>query len=207
MGRAAKFSADQILDKARDLLVTEGPAGVSVQGVAAALGAPSGSVYYRFAGRDELMASLWLRSVERFQTGLLALLDDPDAQDVAHRAAVYVLTWTRTCLDDARVLMVYRSSDLLAGSWPEALTDRNTEQFARVAAFLRELGRRLGGTDPTAMRRIRFAVVDIPYAAVRDALLRGEAPEPELDVLVDSAVDAVLAPFVTRGDHHVRDAG
>lgn len=200
MGRAAKFSADQVLDEARAQLIAHGPAGLTVQGVAAALSAPSGSVYYRFASRDMLTASLWLRSVERFQAGLFTLLDDPDGHAVAHRAAGHVLTWSRASLDDARVLMLYRGRDLVTAAWPSALQDRNTEQLARVDAFLTELGRRLGGTDPAAMRRIRFAVVDIPYAAVREALLGGEPPAPELDALVESAVTALLTPFTHRGE-------
>ncbi len=199
MGRAAKYSADQLLDVARDVLVADGPAGVSAQAVAATLGAPSGSVYYRFASRDLLMASLWLRSVERFQAGLFGVLDDTDAYTSALRAAQHVLTWSRTNLDDARVLMVFRRSDLLAAGWPTELAQRNAQQLARVQAFLGELAHRLGATEPADSRRVRFAVVDIPHAAAREALLRGVAPEPELDALVSTAARAVLAPFATRG--------
>jgi AcrR family transcriptional regulator len=201
MGRTAKYTADQVLDKARGLLVDRGPAGVSVQGIAAALRAPSGSVYYRFASRDLLMASLWLRSVERFQAGLFGLLDDSDAYRIARRSAAYVLTWSRAFVDDARLLMVYRSGDLLDSGWPAELVERNAEQLARIESYLVELGRRLGAASPAGMRRIRFAVLDIPYAAVREPLLRGEAPASELDALVDAAVTAVLAPLITGGEH------
>jgi AcrR family transcriptional regulator len=195
VGRAAKFSDDQLLDAARDLLVDGGPTAVSMQRIGAVLRAPSGSVYYRFAGRDELMASLWLRSVERFQAGLFDVLAEPDARTAARRAAAHVLTWSRAHCADACVLMLYRGSDLLLADWPARLRERNAAQLARVETFLGELGRRLGAADPEAMRRLWFAVVDIPYAAARPALLRGEPPEPGLDQLVDTAVTALLEPF------------
>lgn len=38
-----------------------------------------------------------------------------------------------------------------------------------------------------------FAVVEIPYAAVRSSLAAGIAPPPMLDAMVDDAVTAVLA--------------
>ena len=199
MGRAAKYSVDQLLDAARDMLVESGPAGVSVQAVAAATNAPSGSVYYRFASRDELLASLWLRSVERFQAGLMTVLAEPDAFVSARRAAAYVLEWSRECTADARVMLLFRSSDLLTAGWPVGLVDRNGAQRARVEGFFEELDRRLGAHGDGERRRVRFAVVDIPYAAARAALLRGAAPEAELDELVDTAVQAVLRPLKQTG--------
>lgn len=199
MARPAKFNSDQILDAARSLLVARGPVGVSMQGVAVALDAPSGSVYHRFASRDVLMASLWLRSLERFQVGLLAALADRDAHLAARRAAGYVVTWSREHLDDALVLLAYRSSDLLAAGWPAQLQDRNTQQRARLESALKALGRRLGITDGAARGRLRFAVIDIPYAAVRGPLHRGVAPDPELTAFVDAAVVVVLSPLPSTG--------
>jgi AcrR family transcriptional regulator len=199
MGRPAKFTGDQMLDAARSLLAAGGPAGVSMQGVAVALNAPSGSVYHRFAGRDVLLGSLWLRSIERFHSGLFAELARPDPFVAARRGAAHVLAWSRAYLDDARILLAYRSSDLLTAGWPAQLQDRDARQRARLESALKELGHRLGATDQAGWRRLRFAVIDIPYAAVRESLQRGVAPEPELTEMVDTAVFAVLSPFATRG--------
>ncbi|BBZ04434.1 putative transcriptional regulator, TetR family protein [Mycolicibacterium chitae] len=189
MGRAPRFDADTLLDAARELLLTRGPAGLTVQGVVTALGAPSGSVYYRFANRDLLAAEVWLRAVERFQAGLTAAVAAPDPLDAAVRSALHVLEWSRANRADASVLMLYRPRDLLPDGWPTAVRPRNEEQLAAVSTYLSQLSTR-SGTDPL---RVRFAVIDVPYAAVRPALLRGRAPEPELDDLVEATVRTTLA--------------
>jgi AcrR family transcriptional regulator len=63
MGRRALYSADQILDAARDLAAQSGPAAVTIAALGSALGgAPSGSLYHRFASRNELLGRLWLRT-------------------------------------------------------------------------------------------------------------------------------------------------
>ncbi|MFA5707434.1 TetR/AcrR family transcriptional regulator [Mycolicibacterium sp.] len=190
MGRAPRFDADTLLDAARELLLTRGPAGLTVQGVVTALGAPSGSVYYRFANRDLLAAEVWLRAVQRFQAGLAPAIGVPDPIEAAVRGALHVLEWSRANRADASVLMLYRPRDLLPDGWPTAVRPRNDAQLARVSAVLSDLARRLGDADPL---RLRFAVVDVPYAAVRPALLRGNPPESALDDLVEATVRTTLA--------------
>jgi AcrR family transcriptional regulator len=189
-----------MLDAARTLLAARGPAGVSMQGVAEALGAPSGSIYHRFASRDELMATMWLRAVERFQEGYLAALAGPDACAAARRAAAHVLSWSRSNFDDARILLRYRSEDLAARSWPAESARRNGQQREGIADALAALGSRLGAVSADDHLRVRFAVVDLPYAGVREALRRDEPPAPALDALVDTAVVAILEVFVKNGD-------
>src|SRR5690349_25083603 len=77
MGRPARFDADQLLDEALALAAEGGPEAVTMAAVAQRAGAPSGSLYHRFAGRSALLAALWLRTVADFQAGYLtALLDD-----------------------------------------------------------------------------------------------------------------------------------
>lgn len=188
MGRTPRFDVDTLLDAARELLLTRGPAGLTMQGVISALGAPSGSVYYRFANRDLLAAEVWLRAVQRFQAGLAPAIGVPDPLEAAVRGALHVLDWSRANLPDAGVLMLYRPRDLMS-DWPEALRPRNEEQLAAVSTYLSQLSTR-SGTDPL---RVRFAVIDVPYAAVRPALLRGRAPEPELDELVEATVRTTLS--------------
>ncbi|MCG7527704.1 TetR/AcrR family transcriptional regulator, partial [Streptomyces sp. OfavH-34-F] len=75
MARPPRFSTEQLLDAAVPLAAASGPAGVTMSAVAQATGAPSGSVYHRFPGRDALLAEVWLRTVERFQDGWFAAVD------------------------------------------------------------------------------------------------------------------------------------
>jgi AcrR family transcriptional regulator len=168
--------------------------------VAQRIGAPSGSIYHRFASRDVMAASLWLRTVERFQVGWSAAAVGDDPVDAARAAARYVITWSRDNLVDAQILLVHRSTDLLTGAWPEELVRANREQRSNIERSLLHLSRRLGAFTKPDQRRVIFAVIDIPYGAVRQSLSRGRPPTLEVEQLVDDAVCGVLAKL-TRGDH------
>ncbi len=200
MGRPAKFTVDELLDASRSLVLEGGPSALSVSAVAAAAQAPGASVYHRFASRDALAASMWLRSVERFQVGLAALLELDDPVEVARAAAQHVLQWSRDNLDDAQLLLLYRSSDFVRGEWPAELVERNTAQRRAGADFINELCRRLGATTSSDKRRVVFAVVDIPYGAVRTPLGAGKRPGADLATLVDDATAAVLDGIRAGGD-------
>ena len=64
MARPARFTADGILDAAA-VVAAQRWREATVADVAARLGAPPGSVYYRFANKDALFGALWLRAVRR----------------------------------------------------------------------------------------------------------------------------------------------
>jgi AcrR family transcriptional regulator len=192
VGRPPKFSKDQMLDSALALVAQGGPTALSVSAVADRLGAPSGSIYHRFGSRDLLAASLWLRSLENFQEGLLASLQNTDAVDAVLAAATHVLRWSRANLTEAQMLLQYRSSDLLTDGWPDELRDRNRDLRRTLDSAVDEINHRIGAVNATDRRRVTFALIDIPYGAVRGPLGRGRPPEPELDAIVADAVIAVL---------------
>lgn len=192
MGRHAQFDEDVILDAACGLVATGGPSALTVAAVASALQAPSGSIYYRFESRDVLAATLWLRSIERFQAGWIASVRQDDVSAGMRRGARFVLEWCRRDLAQAQVLLLYRSSDLVAGPWPEALRARNAAQRRRLARALADLDDRCGATSEPERLRVRFAVTDVPLAAVQRPLRSGRRPPAALDDIVDDAVCAVL---------------
>lgn len=192
MGRPAAYGTEQILDTAATLIGEGGPAALSVARIADRLGAPSGSIYHRFRSRDILAASLWLRAVERFQDGWLDAVRHDDPRGAARMAAMHVLSWSRDHLDDARLLLLYRSDDLLNQGWPPELTQRNHQQRARIDKAIGALCDRLGAATAAERRRVIFAVIDIPYGAVRRPLAAGKRPPRELDAFVDDAVVAVI---------------
>lgn len=196
MTRPAKYSADAILDAARGLIVEAGPAATTMTAVAKHLGAPSGSLYYRFAGRDDLVATLWLRCVRRFLDGYVSALDHASPLDAALSAARFVVEWSRRHVDDARVLLLFRSDDLLSGSWPEELREENLRLQDRLNDAIGGLEAAFGATDGAVSERVRFAVVDLPYAAVRRPLLAGHAPSPAIDELVVETATHMLEPLV-----------
>jgi AcrR family transcriptional regulator len=193
VGRTAKFTEDDVLDAALTVIAARGPAGATIAAIATQLQAPVGSIYHRFRSRDLLLAKLWLRSIMRFQAGFLAALAvEDDLAAVGVTAALHVVRWSREHLDEARVMVLYRREDL-AARWPEELGDElarlNVATEAAVSHYAR---RRFGRTDAETVRRVVFALVDVPYAAARRSLLVGEAPPKSLDGLVRTAVHAVL---------------
>lgn len=191
MARPAKFTDDEILDAALRQ-VTDG-AGATVAGIAAAVGAPTGSIYHRFPSRDVLVARLWLRTVAQFQDGLVAVLAEQDPADAGRHAVRYFLEWTRDHPVEAQLLLLHRRDDLLADGWPDEVRERAAAVAEQFDDALRDYTRRrLGSLSQDAQRRAAFAVVDIPFAAVRRHLAAGEAPPPMLDDLVVRAHDAVL---------------
>ena len=191
MARPAKFTDDEILDAALRQ-VTDG-AGATVAGIAAAVGAPTGSIYHRFPSRDVLVARLWLRTVAGFQDGLVAVLAEQDAADAGRHAVRYFLEWTRDHPVEAQLLLLHRRDDLLADGWPDEVRERAAAVAEQFDDALRDYTRRrLGSLSQHAQRRAAFAVVDVPFAAVRRHLAAGEAPPPMLDDLVVRAHDAVL---------------
>lgn len=192
MARPAKYSTDQILDSASRLLQTNGLAGLNVADIAKDLGAPSGSIYHRFGSRDVLVASLWLRSIDRFHHAMAPALESPTGRNAIRALALGIVTWARANPLDAQLLLLHRSSDLLNVGWPAELAERNLAQRARVQEMVDTLSRRLGVTTAEQRRRVAFAAIEIPQAAVRGYLSRGESPLEETESLVTDAVEGVL---------------
>lgn len=192
MGRPPKFSSKQILNSASRLLTTDGPSALTVASIARDLGAPSGSIYHRFGSRDILVATLWVGAIERFHQAIGPALEQTDAKVAIHELAIKIVQWARTEPQDAQLLLLHHSSDLLHDGWPTELGDRNLAQRKRVQAMIDTLNKRLGATTAEQRRRVVFAAIDIPYASVRGYLQRDEPIPDDLETLVSDAVDGVI---------------
>jgi AcrR family transcriptional regulator len=189
MARPARFTADEFLDAAVRRIAAKGPAAATVSAIAADLRAPSGSFYHRFRSREALVAAAWLRSVERFQEGFLARL----ARGGGLEAALHTPRWARARPEEARLLLLHRREELVTGPFPAELRVRAEAAIRQVDDGLRAFARaRLGGVTAAAVRRVWFAVVDVPYAAVRRHLAAGEAPPPLADELIRAAYRATM---------------
>lgn len=191
-GRPAKFSDGRILDAALEVFAREGLRGVNMSAVARELGAPSGSLYYRFASRDHLMASLWLRTVEGFQSSVIAELGAGDPVERVASAAVWVVRWCREHPQEGRLLQLYRREDLVDGPFPKALSKRARAAGAQLGDLVSGLLAANWPGPPPSVLTLRFVLVDIPSAAVRTPLARGEPIPAGLDELVRRAVLGVL---------------
>jgi AcrR family transcriptional regulator len=188
----AKFSEDDFLGAAMALVAERGPSAVTVASVSERVGSPTGSFYHRFASRDVLLGSLWLRAVLEFQTGVSAALDAGDGL----RAALHTPAWVRKHPEEARLLLLYDRRDFVHGDWPRELRERVADMTERMEAGARRRARVIFGKEGRdEIRLAQFLISELPVAVVRQHLLRGEAPPPLVDHIIRTTYRAVVADY------------
>jgi AcrR family transcriptional regulator len=182
-----------MLDAARDLLLGEGSRSTTMEAIADASGAPTGSIYHRFGSRDELIARLWIRAVYRSQASFVAALERDDPREAALAAAISIIDFCDEHPADAQLLVACRREDLVKtipdGPLAEELAVLNRPVERAVVALARRL---YGRPTRAALDRTLLAVFDLPYGAARRYLISG-APLPRaLRADLSRAVAAVL---------------
>jgi AcrR family transcriptional regulator len=188
----AKFSEDDFLKAALALVAERGVSGVTVASLSERVGAPTGSFYHRFASRDVLLGSLWLRAVLAFQAGIRAALDAGDGL----KAALHTPAWVRKHPHDARLLLLHDRKDFLQGEWPAELRGRVAEMTERIESGSRRWARVIFGREGrNEVRLAQFLISELPVAVVRQHLLRGEPPPPVADRIIRATYRAVLADY------------
>lgn len=189
MAPPRKHETDAILDAARGLVLTGGPRVAGAAAIAAASGAPVGTLYHRFGNRDAILAATWLRALERFQSPAMAAVAESAVQ-TAVAMALSALDFARQYPDDARLLLTIRPEDLVdadAGDLAATIASRNAPLVERLRHLAGEL---YGAADRRSLDAVQRAVVDLPYAAVRRHV--GDVPGWLDEDLADS-VRALLA--------------
>lgn len=206
MGRPPKFERKDVADAALRLVSEHGPRALTVAALAKALGAPSGSIYYRYDSRERLLAELWLDVVEGFQLGFASTLARANDVDGAVEAARFMLSFARDHASEARLLLLHRRQDFVAGEWPAELVGRAAALEPQMGAALRSFGRRaFGRSDAEVMTRLRFALLDAPLGGIKP-YVHARKPTPRvLEDLVESTVRAVLRD-VASSDGEEADA-
>ncbi len=174
MGRKARFTNEDFLEAALALLADKGPGGVTIAAIADKIGAPVGSVYHRFASREILLAELWVELIESFQAGFLEELNKGDGQ----KAALHTLKWVKKHPNQARVFLLYRREELIAGDWPGSIKDRVANLISELDAGLTGFTRHfLGKASKKNLDRVALCLIQIPASAVR-AYLEAGKPVP-----------------------------
>jgi AcrR family transcriptional regulator len=195
MGRTARHSAESIAAAAMSLIAEGGPRAATIGAIARQLNAPTGSIYYRYNSREELLGELWLTVVEGFQAGLLEVLASGDGIETAVEAALFMPRWTRDHLVQARLLLLHNRRDFVKGAWPESMVERaealGPELVGGVADFAKRLYGEPSGDD---LLSVNFAILSAPYGAVRPYIQAGVVPPAILDDLIRTACRAVLKP-------------
>ncbi|MEZ4373931.1 MAG: TetR/AcrR family transcriptional regulator [Polyangiaceae bacterium] len=190
--RIAKFSDDQLIEAARQLILEGGPGAATVNAIASRVGAPVGSVYHRFRSRELILAHVLLDAVAAFQQPYLEFASRPEA--TPGEIAAHFIEWVVAHPEDAKLLALYRRSEFLSGAVPEELRARADRLQTEIYEWMRLLCRRwFGRVSQRAEDAVRLALLEIPYGAVRGRLGRSERFPEDLARLVAAAADAVIA--------------
>jgi AcrR family transcriptional regulator len=185
---------DSILDAARGIVLARGVQNATVSAISSASGAPVGSLYHHFGSRDDIVAELWIRAVERSQASFLAALEEADPVEAAVAAALSLYDFASKNREDARLLVSFRREDLLHDSssrrQKRMLEDLNRPIGEALASLARRLFHR---ATPAALEQTMFAVVDQPFGALRRHLVANASLPSGLRSQLETAVRATLA--------------
>lgn len=188
-----------MLDAARDLLLDRGSSKATVDAIAAATGAPTGTIYHRFGSRDGMIARLWMRAVHRSQAAFVAALEAEDATEAAVAAGLSIVDFCEEHPADARLLVSFRREDLIRTAPDEALAAELEQLNRPVQLAVKDLTRRLyRSKSRAALSRTMMVVFDLPYGAARRHLLIGERLPRELRGDLEAALRAVLSRPLPR---------
>jgi AcrR family transcriptional regulator len=198
MGRKAMFERSDMTGAALRLVADRGPQAVTVAALAREVGAPTGSIYHRYRSREQLLAELWMEVVEGFQAGFAASLAGADDLEGAVDTARFMAAWTREHPLEARLLLLHRRQDFVAGDWPEDLAARASALEPQIGAALRAYAQRVcGRADAETMARLRYALLDAPFGAIKPYVQARKRVPAVVDELVAATVRAVLGS-ITR---------
>jgi AcrR family transcriptional regulator len=193
MGRKSKFTRSDMTRAALRLVAERGPGAATVAAVAKEVGAPTGSLYYRYRSRKQLLGELWMDLVERFQAGLVGGLAEARSVEDAVDATRLMLSWTRQHPMETRLLLLHRRQDFMPGAWPRDLIDRAAALEPELGAALRGFAQRFfGSARRDHLVRLRFALLDAPFGAIKPYVEAGKPIPPLVDELIAATVRAIL---------------
>lgn len=188
MGRKAYFRHEEFLDAAIQIIAKDGLGALTIAALAKRVQAPVGSVYHRFPSRDALLAEVWLNIIEAFQSEFLAKL-----QEDGLGATLSCLQWVRLHPSEARIMLLYRLHDLMAGQWPQDLQKRarrlDKDLHEAVSAFTKQ---HFGSATKENIDRVIFAIYDAPIGIIRRYLRDNKVPPVSVNDLIRETYLAVI---------------
>ncbi|MGE0769362.1 MAG: TetR/AcrR family transcriptional regulator [Hyphomicrobiaceae bacterium] len=193
MPRPAKHDQASILEAAAAIISARGPNAATITAIGTEIGAPNGSIYHRFRSRDELLGRLWLTKAEFFQNRWAEALKWPDARQAGLRAALSLPRTVREDPTGARIMLLHRREDFLSSGWPREMQKEAERLGKQVEDALANITRQLFGRNTASARQVAtFAVLDLPFSAVRRFVAARQAPPPLVDDLIAKAYAAVV---------------
>jgi AcrR family transcriptional regulator len=186
----ADRTRQRILDVAAAHYAEHGYAGTSLRKIATAAGLQSGSVYFHFASKEELIAEVLrdgpTRALAEVKAAVTAL-PEAGASDHIRAAARAHLNLLRTSADSGAALVHPR------GGLPDQLRQAQADHARRYTGYWTRLIRAAqaeGTIDPTLNAR---AVRDIILAALNSTSLTGDTRPAYIDQVAETVLHLVLA--------------
>jgi AcrR family transcriptional regulator len=198
--RAPKFDEEQIITVAGLLMAAHGPSGATIGAIAQSVGAPTGSIYHRFASRDILLATVWLRAAAAFQNAVFERLAGATPREAGLEAALYMAERVREHPGEARLLLLHRRKDFVDRGWPATFRRRAAQLAQQIETELRAFSRRLcGREDARTVRMVAYAVIEAPFAAIRRHVAAKESPPPYVDLLIRATYEGIMGLLLKGG--------
>ncbi len=192
MGRSAQFTDQQFVWAAQATIAEEGAGALTVQKVAARAGATTGSVYHRFDSLDAIAATAWLSAAEQFQRDFAASLaaEAGSLYQIVLAGALHTPAWSRRHLVQARLLLRLDVQDLNLAPLSDPLRRRVQKLGRGLRRTLLPLARRHSqrGASEERLRLLQFLLADMPLAAVKPYLKRGQKPPAAVDAIIARSV-------------------
>ncbi|MCZ4557492.1 helix-turn-helix domain containing protein [Rhodococcus maanshanensis] len=189
------FSTDALLDAAREVILERGPRSATIALIAARAGAPTGSIYHRFASIDELLARTWLRAVRRTQQVRPAGFD-PAGEPVEVVVELALALYDHCVAEPGDMLLLdrLRREDVLHLNLGDELIAEVGRSDEQTGGLIAELARAVfGRAGKRETDLVVLALVDLPYSfAGRYLQARARPPKSRRDRLPD-AVRAIVA--------------
>jgi hypothetical protein len=99
----------------------------------------------------------------------------------------------------ARIMLLYGREDFLAGDWPVDMAADAIRLKHQIDDAMKDITRRLfGRASAEALRLTNFAILDVPFAAVRRHVAANEMPPQYVDELIAKAYLALITPARAR---------
>jgi AcrR family transcriptional regulator len=185
VGREAKFAREELLRAAAVEAAMGRP--VTIQTLAAASGATVGSIYHRFASREEILSQAWLLAVRGFQSAFVPALDAAARAEDGVAAAQVVPRWSRENPELASLLALRRQEDFLDDRTPANVR----HEAAAINRFAMKVLDAFAARTKRSILQCRIALIAMPYGAVR-LFLPKQTPPAEVDAMIAAAYRAVM---------------
>ncbi|MBP1161029.1 MULTISPECIES: TetR/AcrR family transcriptional regulator [unclassified Rhodococcus (in: high G+C Gram-positive bacteria)] len=189
------FSTDALLDAAREVILERGPRSATIALIAARAGAPTGSIYHRFASIDELLARTWLRAVRRTQQVRPAGFD-PAGEPVEVVVELALALYDHCVAEPGDMLLLdrLRREDVLHLNLGDELIAEVGRSDEQTGGLIAELARAVfGRAGKRETDLVVLALVDLPYSFAGRYLQAGARPPKSRRDRLPDAVRAIVA--------------